>query len=143
MQKGKFGICLWFYAVVGFIFAIMNQTSLCLLLLGFVIAAEQNQWATKQVMQALFLCLTRALVTLIPAAIHSVTSAFPVFGGLLSALFYVFNVLVFFGVLVFAIIGIVNAVRGSESGVPLFSKLANRAFGAVEKKTFYQPPEEK
>ena len=88
MQKGKFGICLWFYAVLGFIFAIINQTLPCLLLLGFVIAAEQNEWATKQVMQALFLCLTRSLVTLIPAAIHSVAGTYLVFGGLLSALFY-------------------------------------------------------
>ncbi len=143
MQKGKFGICLWFYAVLGFIFAIINQTLPCLLLLGFVIAAEQNEWATKQVMQALFLCLTRSLVTLIPAAIHSVAGTYLVFGGLLSALFYVFSVLVFFAVLVFSIIGIINAVRGSDVGVPLLSKLANRAFGVAEKKMFYQPPEEK
>ena len=143
MQKGKFGICLWFYAVLGFVFAIINQTIPCLLLLGFVIAAEQNEWAARQAMQALFLCLTRALVTLIPAAIHSVAGAYPVFGGLLSALFYVFSVLVFFAVLVFSIIGIVNAVRGSNAGVPLLSKLAARAFGTVEKKVFYRTPEEK
>lgn len=143
MQKGKFGICLWFYAVVGFVFAVLNQALPCLLLLGFVIAAEQNEWASKQIMQALFLCLARQIITFIPSAINSVAGTYLVFGGLLSALFYVFNVLVFFAVLAFSIIGVINAIRGSDAGVPLFSKLANRAFGMVEKKVFYQSPENK
>lgn len=62
MQKGKFGVCLWFYAVLAFVLAFLGQTLLCGLLLGFVILAEKNEWLSKQVMQAFFLTLASSLV---------------------------------------------------------------------------------
>ena len=57
MRKDKFGICFNFYAVLGFVLALLGHTTLALLLLGFVIVVHQDQWLTIQVMQAFFLSL--------------------------------------------------------------------------------------
>ena len=43
MRKGKFGICLWFYAALAFVLAFLQQSMLCILLLGFVIVADIYQ----------------------------------------------------------------------------------------------------
>jgi len=138
MQKGKYGFYLWVYAVLGYVLAFLDQLVPCLLLLGFVIAAEKNEWAIKQAMQALFLCLFSELITLGPSAIRTAFAETYLLGDAISAMCYIFNVLLFFIVLAAAVIGIVNAVKGNDNGIPLLAKLANRAFGLVEKKVFYQ-----
>lgn len=63
MTKGKFGIYLWFYAVLAFLLVFLGQTLLCGLLLGFVIAAERNEWLSRQVIQAFSLSLAVSVVT--------------------------------------------------------------------------------
>ena len=65
MQKGKYGIYLWFYAAIAFILAILGQTLLCGLLLGFVIVAERDEWLSRQVIQAFCLCFFNAVVSTI------------------------------------------------------------------------------
>ncbi len=65
MQKGKYGLYLWFYAALAFILAILGQTLLCGLLLGFVIIAERDEWLTRQVIQAFCLCFFNAIVNVV------------------------------------------------------------------------------
>lgn len=57
MRKDRFNICISFYAVLAFVLAILGQTLLCGMLLGFVIVIQKDEWLTKQVMQAFFLAL--------------------------------------------------------------------------------------
>ena len=57
MRKDRFNICISFYAVLAFVLAILGQTLLCGMLLGFVIVIQKDEWLTKQVMQAFFLLL--------------------------------------------------------------------------------------
>ena len=143
MQKGKYGICLWFYAVLGFILAFLGQTLLCMLLLGFVIVAEKNDWLTKQVMQALFLSLFSGIANLIFNSIHSFWNSTFYFSTTVGVLTGVLSALVGLLVLIFVIIGIIISVKGSPAGIPIFSKLANRAFGLIERKVVYhQPPQQ-
>ena len=73
MQKGKYGVCLWFYALVAFILAFLGQVLLGGLLLGFVIVAEKNEWLTRQVIQAFFL-------TIIVSVINAVLDLLNIFG---------------------------------------------------------------
>ena len=40
MRKDRFNICISFYAVLAFVLAILGQTLLCGMLLGFVIAVS-------------------------------------------------------------------------------------------------------
>ena len=74
MQKGKYGVCLWFYALVAFILAFLGQVLLGGLLLGFVIVAEKNEWLTRQVIQAFFL-------TIIVSVINAVLDLLNIFGN--------------------------------------------------------------
>ena len=53
MRKDRFNICISFYAVLAFVLAILGQTLLCGMLLGFVIVIQKDEWLTKQVMQVL------------------------------------------------------------------------------------------
>ena len=61
MRKDRFNICISFYAVLAFVLAILGQTLLCGMLLGFVIVIQKDEWLTKQVMQAFFLGLSSFL----------------------------------------------------------------------------------
>ena len=129
MQKGKYGVCLWFYALVAFILAFLGQVLLGGLLLGFVIVAEKNEWLTRQVIQAFFL-------TIIVSVINAVLDLLNIFA--IGVVFNVISTIVSIVVLVFVIIAMVKVVKGQEANMPLLSKLANRAYGIIEKKVYTQ-----
>ncbi|MBS1327493.1 MAG: hypothetical protein HP041_05800 [Oscillospiraceae bacterium] len=137
MQKGKFGVCLWFYAVLAFVLAFLGQTLLCGLLLGFVILAEKNEWLSKQVMQAFFLTLASSLVGSV-LDILNVFRSIPFLGTAVSVVFNGITGLVSLIILVFCIIAITKVVKEQDAGLPLVSKLANRAFGLLEQKVYTQ-----
>ena len=86
MRKGKFGICLWFYAALAFVLAFLQQSMLCILLLGFVIVAERDEWTSRQVMQATFLGLLGSFISGV-LNIFSVLKAIPFAGTLFSGVF--------------------------------------------------------
>ena len=69
MKKDRFGISITFYAVLGFVFAILGQTLLGGLLLGFSIVAVQDEWLTRQTLQAFFLSLISGFVSVIIGAV--------------------------------------------------------------------------
>ena len=151
MSKGKYGIYLWFYAAVAFILAFLGQTLLCGILLGFVIVAEENEWLSKQVIQAFFLSLFSAAVSGILNLIHYSAPS-----SLNSEVLYhiyrffyigtnVIESLVSILVLVLVIIALTKVTKGKDAGIPLLNKLADRAFNVVEKKVYppqqYQQPQ--
>ena len=137
MQKGKYGVCLWFYALVAFILAFLGQVLLGGLLLGFVIVAEKNEWLTGQVMQAFFLTI---IVSVINAVLDllNIFGNVPIVGTAIGVVFNVISTIVSIVVLVFVIIAMVKVVKGQEANMPLLSKLANRAYGIIEKKVYTQ-----
>ena len=65
MQKGKYGLYLWFYAALAFILAILGQTLLCGLLLGFVIIAERDEWLTKMCIRDRFFAFVGGILCFI------------------------------------------------------------------------------
>ena len=137
MQKGKYGVCLWFYALVAFILAFLGQVLLGGLLLGFVIVAEKNEWLTRQVIQAFFLTI---IVSVINAVLDllNIFGNVPIVGTAIGVVFNVISTIVSIVVLVFVIIAMVKVVKGQEANMPLLSKLANRAYGIIEKKGYTQ-----
>lgn len=138
MNKGKFGIVLPFYGILAFVLAFLGQTLLCGLLLGFVIAAEKDEWASKQVMQAFFLTLFSSVVSGV-LSILNVFNAIPFVGTVFNTIFGIINGIVSLVILVFAIIGIVNVCKGKDASVPVFSGLASKVYGMV-KQTVYTAP---
>ena len=139
MTKGKYGIALSFYAALAFVLAILGQTLLCGLLLGFVIISEKNEWLTRQVMQAFFLTLFTAVVSNVLNAIH-IFRDIPFVGGVFGTILNIIEGAVGLLVLVFAIIGIVKVLKDQDAGIPVFSGWANKAFGYIEQKVYTQMP---
>ena len=140
MQKGKFGIYLWFYAMLAFVLAFLGQVLLAGLLLGFVIVAEKDEWVIKQVMQAFGLAIFASVVGEVLDIIN-VFGSVPFIGSLFSTVFNVIETLVAILILVFCIIGIVRVCKGQDAGVPGFNRLANRAFGLIQQKVYTQTPQ--
>ncbi len=149
MTKGKFGVVLSFYAVLAFVLAILGQTLLCGLLLGFVIIAEKNEWLTKQVMQAFFLTLFTSVVSNVLGAVKDFfygftfgathTWAYDLYKVMSTAVGYIGDIIGIL-VLIFAIIGIVKVVKAQNANIPVFSGWASKALGYIEQKVYTQMP---
>ncbi len=141
MEKGKYGIRLGFYAVMGFLFAIFGYSTALVLLAGVVIVGEKNEWASRQVLQALFLHFAACIVDEF-LGLFSFMYRIPIVGTGWGIVSDVFTGLIDLAILVFAIIAIVNTAKGKEAGVPLASKFANWAYGIVVQKVkpVYQQP---
>lgn len=144
MRKGKFGIAYNFYGVLAFIFALLGYVEASVILLGFLILAEKDEWAVRQSIQGLGLAIiNRTFLRGVyqPAVLlrymggdyyysmmgrmHNYMGS--IFYGLLGVVYFV--ILVLF--LVFTIMGIVKTAKGKEAGIPLLDRLANWAYGKV------------
>lgn len=137
MRKDNFGICLSFYAVLGFVFALLGQTVPALLLLGFVIVVEKDQWLTMQVMQAFFLSIFSGIVSTI-IGVFSVLYKIPILGVVFSWVFGAITAVVSLIIIIAAIIGIVKTAKGEDADIPLANGFAKKAFGVVKNVTYTQ-----
>ncbi len=132
MRKDNFGICLNFYAVLGFVLALLGHTTLALLLLGFVIVVHKDQWLTMQVMQAFFLSIISGVVSTLIGIISPIY-AIPILGALISG-FFVISLII----LVMAIMGIAKTAKEQDADLPLVKGFAQKAFGLVKNVTYTQ-----
>ena len=64
MRKGKLGVVVCLYPILGFVCVILNRPLLCALIFGFVLVAERDEWAGRQTLQALGLSAITAVVAL-------------------------------------------------------------------------------
>ena len=123
MRKDNFGICLSFYAVLGFVLALLGHTTLTLLLLGFVIVIHKDQWLTMQLMQAFFLSILSGIVS----TIILIATCFGIVTSLISLI-----------ILVMAIVGISKVAKEQDANLPLVKTFAEKAFGLVKNVTYTQ-----
>ena len=65
MTKGKFGLSLAAVAVIAFGFAALRQPQSVLLVVGFALLAERDEWLNRQAMQALLLTIAYYLAELV------------------------------------------------------------------------------
>ena len=135
MKKGKYGVCLWFYAMVAFVLAFLGQTLLCGLLLGFVILAERDAWLSRQVIQAFFLSIFSSCITSI-FSILTIFNVIPILGGIITGILGIISGLVSLLVLIIAGVALVRVCQDEEADVPLLGKLANRALGYVARTVY-------
>lgn len=130
MRNDRFHICISFYAVLAFVFAILGQTLLCGLLLGFVIVMEKDEWLTKQVMQGFFLALAEGMIN---SAVNfvSIFYAVPLLGvavsGIVGFIHWILTLVLF----ILALVGINRVSKDTDARIPIAAKLANKAFGLV------------
>ena len=117
MRKDRFNICISFYAVLAFVLAILGQSLLCGMLLGFVIVIQKDEWLTKQVMQAFFLALVESIISCV-TNIFSGLYAIPILGIAFSGIVGLISGILSFLLLIIGLIAIGKV-----------SKVANKAFG--------------
>lgn len=145
MKKGRFGFYPWLYPLLAFLFAILGQPVLCLLVAGFAIAAEQHAWAARQSIQALLLGVASSLISVVLNTLSGLFYAMPVVGSYLGRAFDVIDSLVWVAILVFAIVAIARVLKGQDANIPGISTLANKAYGLIAPQMpsapGYQPPQ--
>lgn len=137
MRKDNFGICFSFYAVLGFVLALLGHTTLALLLLGFVIVVHKDQWLTMQVMQAFFLSIISGIVSTIIGIISPIYKI-PILGALVATCFGIVTSVISLIILIMAIVGISKAAKEQDANLPLVKTFAEKAFGLIKNVTYTQ-----
>lgn len=124
MQKGKFGFSLWFYPFIA-LWTILTGSPLgCLLIAGFVIAVEQDEWAIKQCLQALMFSFYWSIYNVA----MDYAKQIPVAGFIFSIIdFIVWLVLI----ILVMVIGLSRLKKGREMGLP-GKGIVNRAYGYIQ-----------
>lgn len=130
MEKGKLGIKICFYAVLSFILAALGYSTALFMVAGVVLLVEKNEWATRQVIQALALCFIESVVGTALSFLSFLYSV-PVVGGMWGKLNSGINTVM--SVLVFAlcIVGVIKTMKGEDAAIPLVSKFADWAYGVA------------
>ena len=142
MKKGKYGIRLSFYAVLAFLFVIIDQPLLCFAMLAAAVFLEKDEWLGRQTIQAMLLSIVYQILSSI---FDSLYYAIPDDGGLSS---FLRGASGFFGgicalcVLALCLIGIVNTSRDRDAGIPVITGLAYKAYGMVRPVRYVAPPQE-
>jgi hypothetical protein len=130
MEKGKFGIRLCFYTVLAFILAYLGYSTALFLLAGVVIFVEQNEWAGRQVIQAICLCVIQNLVSTVLNILNPIYKV-PVLGNVWGVVDSLIASVLSILVLVFCVVGIVKNLNGKEANIIGASKFADWAYGVV------------
>jgi hypothetical protein len=130
MTKGKFGLSLSFIAVIAFGFAAFSQPLAVLLICGFALLAEKDEWLNKQVLQSLLLVVFYNLVILVIDLLFDgltwllgTMRAYGAQSTMLTVNSFI-DGLIYIVLIVFAVIAILRVLRGKDAGIPLLSKLA-------------------
>ena len=135
MEKGKLGIRVSVYAVLAFIFAAFGLDLGIVALFAVVLIAEKDEWATRQTLQALLLCLVPNIIGIFFRGFDFIGwfswSRLYIISTVWSRITSVINWGVDIFVYVFAFLAILNVSKGKEAGIPLISNFANWAYGKV------------
>ncbi len=127
MRKGNYGFNLWFYPAMAFLLAIFGQTLLCGLITIFAIAAEKDEWTSRQTMEAFFLSLVNALVSVI-IDLFGIITWIPFVGTGISAILNFCAAVIGLIVLILAVIGILRVSKNEEARIPFIHGFVNKIF---------------
>ncbi len=137
MTKGKFGLSTAAVAVIAFGFAALRQPTSVLLVCGFALLAEKDEWLNKQAMQALLLTIAYYLAELVTGWIFGGLTR--LFGwvklyGAVNAMgtagSFVGDVL-YLALIVFSVLAAVRVLRGKDAELPFIAKMAGGDFAAA------------
>ena len=129
MRKGTTGLNLSFYAVIGFILAILGQTLLGGLLIGFAIIVEKDKWLVQQTITAFVLSIASSVISTILNAIN-VFSAIPFVGSAVNKMIDSITGLIFFVILIACLIAISRVKNDKDADIPLASKFAKWVYNS-------------
>ncbi|MGL4800578.1 MAG: hypothetical protein ACRCWY_14455 [Cellulosilyticaceae bacterium] len=137
MSKGKSGIALTAIAAVAFVLALLEWSTLLILVLGFALVVEKDQWLNKQVVKAFYLVIGYNLVTYLIRELFDLImmtiGRLPFIGGVFD---FIEGIVLFALMAIYIIITGLAAFKvskGEDAVVPVIDKLADDTFEAVNK----------
>lgn len=142
MTKGKFGLSFSAIAVIAFGFAALRQPQSVLLVVGFALLAEKDEWLNRQAMQALLLTIAYYLTELVTGWLFGGLARF--FGwvklyGAADAMSTVGSYVdgaLYLALIVFSVLAVLRVIRGKDAGLPFIAKMAGGDFvEAIKSKT--------
>lgn len=142
MTKGKFGLSFSAIAVIAFGFAALRQPQSVLLVVGFALLAENDEWLNRQAMQALLLTIAYYLTELVTGWLFGGLARF--FGwvklyGAVDAMSTVGSFVdgaLYLALIVFSVLAVLRVIRGKDAGLPFIAKMAGGDFvEAIKSKT--------
>ncbi|MCI8401510.1 MAG: hypothetical protein HFI38_05355 [Lachnospiraceae bacterium] len=127
MKKSNYGFNLWFYPAIVFALAIFGQTLLCGLITIFAIAAEKDEWTSRQTLEAFFLSLVNSVVSVV-LRLFDVVTWIPFLGTGVDVILKFCTSVIGLVVLLLAVMGVLRVSRGEEARIPGIHALVNRVF---------------
>lgn len=137
MKKGKFGLSPAAIAVIAFGFCALRQPQSVLLVAGFALLAEKDEWLNRQAMQAVLLTITYYLTILV---------ADWIFGGLATVFGWVevyrasrfmgdagtfISGILYLALIALCVFAVLRVARGKDAGLPFISKMSSGDFAAA------------
>ncbi len=139
MTKGKFGLSLAAVAVIAFGFAALRQPQSVLLVVGFALLAEKDEWLNRQAMQALLLTIAYYLAELVTgwifgglARLFGLVNLYGAVSAMGTAGSFVGDVL-YLALIVFSVLAVLRVLRGKDAGLPFIAKMADGGIVAALK----------
>jgi hypothetical protein len=139
MTKGKFGLSLAAVAVIAFGFCALRQPQSVLLVVGFALLAEKDEWLNRQAMQALLLTIAYYLAELVTGwvfgglvRLFGLVNLYGVASAMSTVDSFVGDVL-YLALIVFSVLSVLRVLRGKDAGLPWLSKLSGGDFAAAIK----------
>lgn len=141
MKKGNLGIRLAAYGVIAFVLAYIGSSTLLFLVLGVALLAEKNEWAVRQVIQAIVLCYIATIVRSIFGIVDFIGSI-PVIGAVWDVLTGIVYSVLDLAVLACAIVGIMKNLKDEDADIPVARKIADWVYGVAAEKVAPAPAKE-
>jgi hypothetical protein len=134
MTKGKFGLSPTAVAVIAFGFAALRQPQSVLLVVGFALLAEKDEWLNRQAMQALLLTIAYYLAELVTGWLFGGLARF--FGwvklyGAVDAMSTVGSFVdgaLYLALIVLSVLAVMRVIRSKDAGLPFIAKMAGGDF---------------
>ncbi len=136
MEKSKFGISLTLMACIAFSFGILRQAQPVLLVAGFALITEKNEWLSRQVIQAVLLSLVYYLAVLVSDGVFGGMARFfgffEIYGAstVMTKINGVIGGTLYIVFLVFSLMAILKVLKGKDADLPYLSKLIGGNFAS-------------
>lgn len=124
MQKGKLGFSVWLYPFLALWSVLMGNLVSTLLIVGFAIAVEKDEWCTKQCLHAVMFQIYWGVLDVVMSYFTALPLAGYVFAVIDFIIWLILLILVF-------IVGLGRLKRGEDIGLP-GKGIVNRAYGMIQ-----------
>ncbi|MGI6499177.1 MAG: zinc-ribbon domain-containing protein [Oscillospiraceae bacterium] len=138
MIKGKFGLSPIATAVIAFGFVALRQPTPVLLLCGFALLAEKDEWLNRQTIQALLLTISYYLAEVVTGWLFGGMARFfgwvKLYGAAdaMSTAGSFVNDILYLTLIVLSVFAAVRVLRGKDAGLPVIAKMAAGNFAAAK-----------